>query len=822
MSPRPVLAQFIALILVVSPAFMAGGPPDTILAILYGIAGLLLLLFPPKVAIPRSFAWAALLLVGAGALSFLPAHFFGVPSWRAAFQAHPDISLGSLATPQPWHTVEGLGMLIAGVILGLFLLCQPVDRRAHRRLAAAFALAIGAFAALAIYAAETGWSHPWDKIGTFGFLPNRNHVGTLLLMGGIAGAGPFLDGFARRRWIYVISLGVALGVVMLALLNYNGSRAGAVLFFVGSFLWMAGSFRQNVDRRIMISAILLFLFILGIFVTSRAEAWKRLEKMATAPTPAPTELQNTTFDPALASSAAAQSAETLSFDIRLLIYRDTLRMIADNPITGVGLGNFRYIFPRYRQESLSERFCLHPESSWLQLAAEAGVLAIIAAAALAVLAVLRLRGCSDYPGWTVRWASATAVLMFLLHCVIDVPGHRTATLWPALFLAGLAFRVPSNLKVDPKKKPWASRCLFVVSGIALLCAAAWLGGIIPHASRGPATIEAEKARFQAHDLYKQNQREEAIDVLKAALVRTPLAYGLYNLWGNLELTFAETDQTVDSLYADERILEPCFTNTAIQQATTWLPVDPTRSLQLFAEAMARAEKQKQWKHGVKSTYIRILQASTAVPGVADRLLPLAGDKPELLLVWMRFASPEALGQAISTLIARDPTLASWSDADRRLFLRLWHQRGDDEALMQNLEAQPAWYEAGWPLIAGRLARQQKYQEAWLVVAEKVHLTEPPSADGASHSNITDISRLRAWFAEQKTRAAALRLAMALFENGDFEEVVMTAKEADLRSCQSAKLSRLASLSAARINHWGDAWNYAISVINRENRRDIPE
>jgi len=832
---------------------MADGPPTAILALLYGIAGILLLAFPPQVAIPKPLGLAALALVAACSLSFLPANWFGLPAWRAAFQAQPVIVLGSLATPQPWHTLEGLGMLVGGIVLGLFLICQPVDRRAHRRLAAGFTLGVGAYAALAIFAARTGWHHPWDRdhLGTFGFLPNRNHVGTLLMLGAIAGVGPFWDGIARRRWIYVVPLGLAIGLISLGILHFNGSRAGAILLFVGFIVWMAGVFRHNVDRRIMISALVMFVLALGIFVTSRSEAWERMLKPGSNAAASPI-VTSTLADPT--TSSASQATPPLSLELRTLIYKDAFHMIADNPITGVGLGNFRYIFPQYRQESPTERLCLHPESSWLQLAAEGGLLAVIAAAALVILAFLRLRNIPNHPSWAVRWASATAVLMFLMHCLIDVPGHRTATLWPALFLAGLAFRISPNQQTEPQRTPWASRWLFKISGVAFLAAFAWLAGSLLFKTGIPATVEAERARHQVYSLHQQDRREEAIEVAKAALVRTPLAYGLYSQWGTLELTFVDTEQTVDRLFAAERLLEPCFINTAMQEGKAWLAVDSNRSVQLFSEALARAERQKERGDGVTATFREILWICSGTSAVVDRFYPFASGcqsldtfcksmkdpavvypftsgtsgNPELLRDWMQYASPEALDKAIAALLTPDLTLASWNNADRRILLRLWYRRGNRETLMQFLREQPSWEEAAWPIVAGDLARQKNFEQAWVIIAEKLRLNSLAVSDVPTLAENVDIPRLRSWRAEQNTPAAALRLASALYKNGEYAEVVQIAKDT-LRTSKTstapAPLFRLAAASAIRMqqsNSFEIAWICAKTLLQQDDPASAPE
>ena len=47
----------------------------------------------------------------------------------------------------------------------------------------------GAYAGLAIYAKQTGWQYPYAGGATFGFLPNRNHTATFLIVGSVLSLG---------------------------------------------------------------------------------------------------------------------------------------------------------------------------------------------------------------------------------------------------------------------------------------------------------------------------------------------------------------------------------------------------------------------------------------------------------------------------------------------------------------------------------------------------------------------------------------------------------------------------------------------------------
>lgn len=58
---------------------------------------------------------------------------------------------------------------------------------------------------------------------------------------------------------------------------------------------------------------------------------------------------------------------------RLSLWKSSLAMFADNPITGTGLGTFDYIYPKYRLSDMYGR-AVYAHSDWLQLLAELGVI----------------------------------------------------------------------------------------------------------------------------------------------------------------------------------------------------------------------------------------------------------------------------------------------------------------------------------------------------------------------------------------------------------------------------------------------------------------
>lgn len=128
---------------------------------------------------------------------------------------------------------------------------------------------------------------------------------------------------------------------------------------------------------------------------------------------------------------------------RLATYRSTLKIIADYPWFGTGLGTFPAIFPAYRSGDISIFGVWdHAHSTPLELAAELGIplTLIIAAGWIAAILVLVRGTRRSRRDTVVPLAAFTISLLALLHSCIDfplqLPGYAIVVF--ALLGAGLA------------------------------------------------------------------------------------------------------------------------------------------------------------------------------------------------------------------------------------------------------------------------------------------------------------------------------------------------------------------------------------------------
>lgn len=106
---------------------------------------------------------------------------------------------------------------------------------------------------------------------------------------------------------------------------------------------------------------------------------------------------------------------------RLSAYRSTLRMIAENPWTGTGLGTFAQAFPAFRGTDISMMGLWGiAHSTPLELASEMGIpLTLLVAAAWIVALIVLLLACRGRRSMAVPLSAFAVALIALTHSCID-------------------------------------------------------------------------------------------------------------------------------------------------------------------------------------------------------------------------------------------------------------------------------------------------------------------------------------------------------------------------------------------------------------------
>jgi hypothetical protein len=383
----------------------------------------------------------------------------------------------------------------------------------------------------------------------------------LLSLGFVCGLGAFFQAIRSKQFVRMAILLICNGVILWAVFSWNISRSGIVLCLLGPCLWFIGLGWRYFGKNELKAFALIILIGSGVFTLSEFAVKERLE-----------ENLNDILDESGEISWAHRSFELRDITFRLMVASDTFKLLKDFPLTGVGSGQFRWIFPQYRDLTVSShnKVAVHPESSWYWLAAEWGIPAALCLLGLVGLIYvggyrnIRKRGNRDR---ALRFGCLVASAMVPLHSLFDVPAHR-----PSLLLASLVLFVISQThqaapELAPKK--W-SRALGVVFGLCLMTTGVLFLGASSFGWRKPVIVQSAETLTQGAELYKKIKekanplnplqslamRKEAVEVAGQITRDVPLNGRLYRLRALASLPLIYRNKETATDFAIDRALIP--------------------------------------------------------------------------------------------------------------------------------------------------------------------------------------------------------------------------------------------------------------------------
>lgn len=667
-SPRNLAAGLCALVGAAVAIFLSGSQESWANVAFALGAGVCALLAVPRVRVP----WIPVALVAAFCVlalaAILPVTWFAVPGWRGSLPTTLSALLADSVCPQPWLSWFWWGLLVLTFFLGVVLLSTSLEGERLAFFFHAVALVVGLYAVLSIFAYHSGWKYPFASNAPFGFLPNKNHTATLLVTGALVSFG-LMQWSVAHGWRLSAVLAALCGAPPLAaLLFFSNSRAGVVFLVAGLVIWAAGAGRSGSRKVILSGAGILVAFLLVLFAVGGSEVRTRLAVL---------------WQEASSVEAQVEDGSAGDLDFRQPIFRDTVRMIAEQPAVGVGLGQFHYVFPQYRKESSRAARILHPESDWLMVASESGIpAAAVLLGLVAWYAVRSWRGRAG-PDGLLRWTAASAVLAAVLHGVIDVPWHRPAVGWFLIVLALVA--VPKS--PVPLKHPAWLRIPFALGGIGLL-GLAFLWSRDLRAGQPPLPYRWSEYNRRLTELGRREDYE-AGEVLAAEAVK------IYPLEKNAHywvLAFTEASGgQLDAVIEDARAVDPVLPQLATGQAALWRGVDASREAEAWSEAVRRALAIDGLQNdanltGASGMVERATQSLRGSAAAQTQLLARMGEHPVLKAYWFRSADPEA----IDAWFEGGPDTVGWLDglpeAVRMAVLQRWVALPSAAAAVDYMEA----------------------------------------------------------------------------------------------------------------------------------------
>ncbi len=266
---------------------------------------------------------------------------------------------------------------------------------------------------------------------------NRNHYAGLLEMAlpfAAMGAVGVMKGRRSRRLTVRRALAAsglfALAGLMLAAIIQSLSRAGFA-FALASLAVMGAVALAGPKGR---------------------AGWKRRAAAGVAAAAAAAAFVFLPTDPLIFRFGALAATEEISADTRVQVWRDTLKLIEDYPVAGVGLGGYTAAIHRYQTAAPTQTIGM-AHNDYLQLAAELGLPGFAALLLLAGWALARAGKAASLHDPARRYlglACLGALTALALHSLVDfnlyLPANAAALAW----IAGLATVLPSLPATRPR------------------------------------------------------------------------------------------------------------------------------------------------------------------------------------------------------------------------------------------------------------------------------------------------------------------------------------------------------------------------------------
>ncbi|MDC0304879.1 O-antigen ligase family protein [bacterium] len=507
------------------------------------------------------------LLLGCGMVllslgAFLPADLIGRPGWREGLEAL-GVETGKLNVIQWQMALEYHAVYLFLAFAAFWILGLRFSARATSQLAMAFVMAV-AFYAIVAKISENQLALNRGGREAFGFFPNRNHNSNFLSLGFVCGLGAFFQAIRSKHFVRMAILLICNGVILWAVFSWNMSRSGIVLCLLGPCLWFIGLGWRYFGKNELKAFALIILLGVGVFVLNQFGVKERLSGTV--------EKIEETFGEENAADKDEQVASLDDVDFRVPIAKDTFQLIGSFPLTGVGSGQFRWIFPQYRDLTVTAHTSVaaHPESSWYWLAAEWGLPAALCLLVLVILIYvggyrnIRKRGNRDR---ALRFGCLVASAMVPLHSLFDVPAHR-----PSLLLASLVlFVISQNHQAAPELAPkkW-SRALGVAVGLCLMTTGVLFLGATSFGWRKPLIVQSAEDLAQGAELYRKIKeeanplnplqslpmRKEVVEVAGQITRDVPLDGRLYRLRALASLPLVDRNEETAADFAIDRALIP--------------------------------------------------------------------------------------------------------------------------------------------------------------------------------------------------------------------------------------------------------------------------
>ena len=639
---RPVFKAFLAAFIGVFVLILLGGSHHTVaLGMALLLPGIALAMKPPTTGLGKLGAFGVGGLLLCLLLAFVPQFYWPSGEWRLEAVESFGIDLPAVLSVQPWISFEAWLMAVAGFAWLYAALQWPVNYNGRCWLFFYVSILLAVLAGIVVWGNLVGARYPGAEGATaFSFFPNRNQTANFLALGGVATFAYAMEGVRSRTLMPLI--GVPVSALCMVGLVLGVSRAGILLYFLGVALWFICSLRAHSLSRFFKIGFPVVVVALSIVASSNERTVERI------------------------LSFFSQESQ-LEDEFRVRIYEDTLQMVLDAPLTGIGVGSFPAVFPQYREASANYQRVVHPESDLFWLASEGGLLAVGFVSLFLVAYARRCRGFGKGASAGFRLTALVAVLIFLLHALVDVPAHRPGTVYFAILFAALA--LPSR----ERPESWLPPVVWRVLGAVLIAfGLLWIAGGAFNLPRH-SSDRADQGEADIRSYISVGDYDRAIANVDDLLELRPLDWR--NYFQRAQLTLSDTGNRASAAadFRRARFVEPILGVVTYEEGKVWRSYDLARSVSAWRETLFREME------NMDGIYNRMLGSAWKSSDALERMARMSELDPHYRAFFLCWLRGDKLMSEIRYELSKDPGLTSFNQEQRTKILHNWVKRGDAES-----------------------------------------------------------------------------------------------------------------------------------------------
>jgi len=381
---------------------------------------------------------------------------------------------------------------------------------------------------------------------------------------------------------------------------------------------------------------------------------------------------------------------------RPLLWRKTIHMVSDQPLTGVGAGNFAVVFPKYEHQPAPKP---HAHNDGLQMLAELGVPGLVlllgllaATAALLLRVVMR---AADPASFTAGAGLLGSLVVFTVGGMFEVPfvlGATGCTLAVVIGLAG------AMAEPEPRRRSSAPPAR-AAAGFVLLVGIAVMATVI---QRLPASGYTKTAL----EYIRAGEFELAKPLLKRVVAMRTGASQPHRTLGRLALEQGRAEEALEH-FTRARELSPWGSQVAEDQG------DALHELGRFDEAVQHYQQAIDAAPTREAPLFKLVKAFDSAgnaQAAIDRLQFKVRSNPDISLdavhqlsdMWRRRAEDLTGDDRTKALVAARHFLAILLQDGSAQRIPVWNSQFKD--VTHRLQILPGGLQAWWP-VYDRFMRQ---------------------------------------------------------------------------------------------------------------------